>query len=327
MARFQSGHDDPGGDRLTTGEFGLITRDVARSTGAAQVLLALRDIENGSIGIVSAWSHNGDAANLPRPPSVGGLVARVIESGHAGLEPINASGLTYAIGAPIAGPDATIGALCAAFPGVPEGRPTLWVVEAYARFAALCMHDPGTLEGLLSAAQRDALTGCLSYGALRKELDREIQRAARHGRDVSCCFVDLDGFKLVNDQHGHLHGSRVLARVAAALQKGMRDGDTLGRYGGDEFVAVLPDTGEDAAGVVAERLREHIARAAPNGSSRAIDASVGVAQWRPGTSSEEMLAAADDALRSAKEAGGAVVVKAGDRSSAPELSVKTGGME
>ena len=129
-------------------------------------------------------------------------------------------------------------------------------VEAYARLAALCLHDPGTLDGLLSAARRDALTGCLSYGALRKELEREIHRAARHGRDVSCCFVDLDGFKLVNDQHGHLHGSRVLARVAAALAKGMRDGDTLGRYGGDEFVAVLPDTDEDAAATLAERLRE-----------------------------------------------------------------------
>ena len=168
------------------------------------------------------------------------------------------------------------------------------------------------LDGLFTAARRDALTGCLSYGAIRQELIREIRRAARHGRSLSCCFIDLDRFKAVNDNHGHLHGSRVLASVAAALGEGVRDGDSLGRYGGDEFVALLPDTDEAAAFVLAKRLRARIAALEPSGTDDTVDASIGVAQWLPGSSAESMLAAADDALRAAKALGGAVAIKASE---------------
>src|SRR5688572_495348 len=115
MKRFQSGYGDPDGDPLTAGEFGLVTRDLARSTGAAQVLLALRDDVDGSLEVVSSWSH-GDSANLPHRPSAGGFLARVLESGHAAAEPIHSFGVGYAVGAPIGGPGDTVGALCAAFP-------------------------------------------------------------------------------------------------------------------------------------------------------------------------------------------------------------------
>ena len=104
----------------------------------------------------------------------------------------------------------------------------------------------------------------------------------------------------------------MLAEVAAALAKGVRDGDRLGRYGGDEFVVVLPDTSEAAAQVLAQRLRLQIVRAGINGTGVSIDASMGIAQWTPASSAEEMLTAADDALRAAKAAGGAVVIKASD---------------
>ena len=313
MQQFQSGHGDPAGDPLTSGEFGLITRDLARSTGAGQVLLAVRDETDGTADLVSAWSHNGNEPRLTRPPSATDLVGRVLESGQSALEPINESGLTYGVGAPINDAGTTMGALCAAFSSVPPDKAhTLWVVESYARMAALCLHDPGTLEGLLSAARRDALTGCLSYGALRHELHREIGRAARYGRAVSCCFIDLDHFKQVNERYGHLHGSRVLAEVAAALETGMREGDRLGRFGGDEFVVVLPDTEEASAHVLGQRLRQRIVDISETGSSSSIDASIGVAQWNPGSSGEELLAAADDALREAKAAGGAVVMRSSD---------------
>src|SRR5687768_1861437 len=105
MRRFQSGHGDLAGDPLTAGEFGLITRDLARNTGAAQVLLALRDDADGTAEVVSAWSYSGDAANVPRPPAAIGFIDRVLASGRPALEPINSFGLTYAIGAPIDGPE------------------------------------------------------------------------------------------------------------------------------------------------------------------------------------------------------------------------------
>ena len=305
-------------DPLAAGEFGLITRDLGTRAGAETTVLALRDGANGPTEVVSAWDAEPGPDNLPRPPLAGGFVGRVLDSEHSAVEPIAAGArLTHAAGAPVRTPDGTAGALCAAFSAPPDVALTLWLVESYARLAALCLHDPNVLDGLLEEARRDALTGCLSYGAVHQELIREIRRSARHGRSLSCCFIDLDRFKAVNDRHGHLHGSRVLASVAAALREGVRDGDTLGRYGGDEFLVLLPDTDEAAAFVLAERLRARIAAAKPGGTKSTIDASIGVAQWLPGSSAEEMLAAADDALRSAKALGGGAAFRASDMQAIP----------
>ena len=292
-------------DPLAAGELALITRDLGSKAGAGATMLVLRDHAHGSWDLVSAWEAQPDSGNLPRPPSAGGFVGRVLESGRAAVEPTAAA-------APVRTPDGIAGALWAGFATVPEPAVTLWIVESYARLVALCLHDPNVLDGLLAAARRDALTGCLSYGAIRQELTREIRRSARHGRSVSCCFIDLDRFKAVNDRHGHLHGSRVLANVAEALRGGVRDGDTLGRYGGDEFVAVLPDTDEAAAYVLAERLRARIRASQPVGEEATVDASIGVAQWSPGSAVEDLLSAADDALHVAKSLGGGVAIRATD---------------
>jgi diguanylate cyclase (GGDEF)-like protein len=314
MQRFQSGQGDFAGEALAIGEFDLITRDLARSTGAGRVVLALRD-EDGSIGAASGWGEHLGTESPPRALSPGGFASRVVETERSASEPIDGDGtLTYAVGAPVQAFASPPGALCAAFAVTPEPAETRWVVESYARLASLSLHDPFVLDGLLSSARLDGLTGCLNYGALRQELNSELARASRHGRDLSCCFIDLDRFKQVNDHYGHLHGSRVLASVAAMLDEGMRDGDRLGRYGGDEFVAVLPDTDEAAALGLGERLRERISGAT---GGRRLDASVGVAQWVPGTNADEMLAAADDALRSVKEGGGGAVIKATDLRRAP----------
>ena len=204
--------------------------------------------------------------------------------------------------------------MCVGFATVPAEDPAivLWLVERYAGLASLCLHDAGMLERWLAAPQLDELTGCLSYAAIRAELDREIGRSERHGLSLSCCFIDLDRFKSVNDRHGHLQGNRVLADVAKVLRGALRICDTLGRYGGDEFVAILPDTGQSAACVLANRLRSTISTTTPDGANEPLDASVGVAQWRPHQTAEELLAAADKALLNAKAAGGGTVVRARD---------------
>ena len=302
---------DAPGDHLAATGLGLITRDLGRRAGAEKTILALREGANGPVEVVSAWDTDPGADDLPRPPLADGFVGRVLRSEHSAVEPISAGGrLTHAAGAPVSTPEGTTGALCAAFSAAPAAETALWVVESYARFAALCLHDPDVFEGLLKAARRDALTGCLCYAAVHQELVREIRRAARSGRSLSCCFIDLDRFKAVNDTHGHLRGNRVLASVAETLRDGVRDGDTLGRYGGDEFVAVLPDTDEAAAHLLAERLRAAIVAGQARDAKPTVDASIGVAQWLPGSTVEEMLGAADDALRSAKALGGGVAVRA-----------------
>jgi diguanylate cyclase (GGDEF)-like protein len=184
----------------------------------------------------------------------------------------------------------------------------LWLLDAYARLASLCLHEAGILNELVASARLDGLTGCMDYAAIRSELDREIGRSARHRLPLSCCFIDLDGFKRVNDRHGHQHGNLVLAGVASVLREGVRIGDSIGRYGGDEFVAILPATDASAASVLAERLRLMVSAVALRDARVPLDASVGIAEWQPGTTTDELLAEADEALLEAKRAGGGTVL-------------------
>ena len=107
-------------------------------------------------------------------------------------------------------------------------------------------------------SQTDDLTKLHNARYLRQFLLNEIRRARRYGNSVAALFLDLDDFKKINDMHGHLVGSHVLMEMAAVILSSVRDTDAVARYGGDEFVIVLPDTGIDLAGVVAERIREKI---------------------------------------------------------------------
>lgn len=107
-------------------------------------------------------------------------------------------------------------------------------------------------------SQTDDLTKLHNARYMRQFLLNEIRRARRYGSSVAALFLDLDDFKKVNDLHGHLVGSHVLMEVAAVILLSVRDTDAVARYGGDEFVVVLPDTGTELAGVVAERIRGKI---------------------------------------------------------------------
>jgi diguanylate cyclase (GGDEF)-like protein len=314
------------GTLVPPGVLDLIARDLAARLAAEVVLLALWD-RQGVVLLSSAdEGRHLDSAVLAR-----GFVGRalrveraVVEAVDPGSDPIlaplaAAARVTHAIGVPVRPPHGLAGALCAGFSGPPaDDSSAVWVVEAYARLAALSLHDPAVLQDLLRAAREDALTGCLNFANLRKELRREATRAARYGHALSVCFIDLDSFKRVNDLHGHTHGNRVLLEVAAALRACMRAGDTLGRYGGDEFVAILPETGEAEACVVAERLRGKVAAATALSAGEPVDASVGIGQWSPGWSAEATLRAADRALLAAK-AGRRGIVAASELDLEPAL--------
>ena len=143
-------------------------------------------------------------------------------------------------------------------------------------------------------ALTDPLTGLANYRRLLDALDSEIKRCARTGRSFAVLLLDLDGLKKINDDHGHQAGSRALARVANILRIHCRALDTAARYGGDEFVVVLPETGCEAARQVAQRISEESKTDAEEPS---ISVSVGAAIFpHDGKTIDELLAEADRAL-------------------------------
>lgn len=139
--------------------------------------------------------------------------------------------------------------------------PSQPVLDRATRLIAGAVRSAKVLEGLLELNTRDPLTGLLNRRGILDFLRREKAVAERHGRSLSILFVDLNRFKEVNDQHGHLVGDEMLTGVANALSRALRGSDAVGRVGGDEFLAVLPDTDLAAARRIARRLAEAIAAA------------------------------------------------------------------
>ncbi|HEX9543941.1 MAG TPA: sensor domain-containing diguanylate cyclase, partial [Pyrinomonadaceae bacterium] len=155
-------------------------------------------------------------------------------------------------------------------------------------------------------SQTDDLTKLHNARYLRQFLLNEIRRARRYGSNVCALFLDLDDFKRVNDAHGHLAGSHVLMEMAGVILSSIRDTDAVARYGGDEFVIVLPDTGIELAGTVAERIREKIAKHFFNAGRNlklSLTASFGVAAFPEHASSpQQLISCADTAMYEAKAA-------------------------
>jgi two-component system, cell cycle response regulator len=153
----------------------------------------------------------------------------------------------------------------------------------------------------------DDLTHLYNSRYLNQVLRRETKRASRSGRPLSLLFIDLDGFKGVNDTWGHLFGSRALVEAAAVIRSSARETDVVARFGGDEFALILPDTGGEGAFAVGERIRERIAAHRFLADDRLdvhLTASVGVATLPDvATSADELVQAADKAMYRVKDSG------------------------
>ncbi|MDP1928991.1 MAG: diguanylate cyclase [Thiobacillus sp.] len=146
----------------------------------------------------------------------------------------------------------------------------------------------------------DDLTQCLNKRAAMEELKREIARAKRHGSKLSIMLIDLDNFKHINDTHGHLEGDKVLVDFSKRAKRFLRETDQLSRFGGDEFMAVLPDTSLELAAFVAERLHE----ASREGQSIAWSVSIGLSEWQGQDDTlASLLTRADKALYQSKALG------------------------
>jgi len=166
-------------------------------------------------------------------------------------------------------------------------------------------------------AGRDSVTGVITRASIEEHVHRAVDAAGRRGVPLSVLVVDVDYFKRINDEHGHPVGDVALRQVTARMQSALREGDWIGRYGGDEFLVVLRNTDAPVAMEVAERLRQHVAQNAHeiDGRMIAMTVSVGVAQLRHAELPRDLIARADVAMYEAKRSGRNRVVAAGSSTS------------
>lgn len=164
---------------------------------------------------------------------------------------------------------------------------------------------------LRQVATTDALTGVLNRRALDSRLETAWARYEHEGAGFGLIFCDLDHFKQVNDSHGHSVGDRVLAAAAHCLSRSLRGADAFGRYGGEEFLALIDTSAEDTLSRVAGRLRKMVE--AGDGCSVSVTASFGVASCRRFTSLADLVSSADRALYEAKHSGRNCCVLAASR--------------
>ena len=217
-----------------------------------------------------------------------------------------------AIGFPLLCRGRTVGALVG-LDRAPASREPRFAASTQA--ALLGALEPGAiaLDNALRVQRAEALsvtddlTQLYNSRYLSQVLRRETKRASRSGRPLSLLFIDLDGFKSINDAYGHLFGSRALVEAAAIVRSSARETDIVTRFGGDEFALVLPETGGDGAFQVGERIRDRIAThrfLADDGLDIHLTASVGVATLpEVATAPDGLIQAADMAMYRVKQSG------------------------
>ena len=192
-----------------------------------------------------------------------------------------------------------------------EGMATDFL-EHMAAIVAVCLENVINVERLKHMGLMDPLTGVNNRRYAEMRLNEEVGRSRRHEGPLSCLYVDIDHFKQVNDTHGHQCGDEVLREVAKRIKAELRLSDTLGRYGGEEFLVLLPDTPLPYALHVAERIRAGVGDRplAYAGAERQVTVSIGVSSLHAGAADLQgeaagarMVADADHALYVAKSNG------------------------
>ncbi len=209
----------------------------------------------------------------------------------------------------VSGRGFAIGLAISALAPVAVATPAGWLIITLLRDVHEARLDAQRL------ARTDPLTGALNRRHFAELAERELERARRGGDTVAVLLLDLDDFKHINDSHGHAAGDAVLKAAAAAVARRLRMVDVLARWGGEEFVVLLPSTPRAEAVRVAERLREAVtAVSTPIEAGRSVrtSASIGVAVAERGAGSlQALIAAADQAMYAAKQGGRNRVATAG----------------
>jgi|SRR5579863_260790 len=173
--------------------------------------------------------------------------------------------------------------------------------------AAIALERSSLYQKMSDLAVTDDLTKLFNFRYLDRILDNEIRRSQRYGSTVSLVFLDMDHFKNVNDRHGHLYGSKVLVEMGHLLIRNLRDVDIVARYGGDEFVAVLPQTSVATTRKIVDRIQEAVRKTEflkDSGFRMKLSASFGIAGFPEHAKNKtDLIRLADKAMYRAKESG------------------------
>jgi diguanylate cyclase (GGDEF)-like protein len=206
---------------------------------------------------------------------------------------------------PLIAHDAVVGLLGIAKTEIDPPARLHRLIEALGSLLAIAIHNVQLFAQIKTESTRDPLTGCLRRVPAMEMITTELRRARRVRSCLSVIMFDLDGFKQVNDQHGHQSGDRLLADVGRLVNRQLRSSDVKCRYGGDEFLLILPETAAAGAHQVAEALRVAVGALAVNwrGQQLKVTASVGIATSDEQDDTEQLIARADAALYAAKRAG------------------------
>jgi diguanylate cyclase (GGDEF)-like protein/PAS domain S-box-containing protein len=286
---------------------------VLEALGADAVIYLEKEPASDSVLVraVVGLADPGAAPGVAASP--GGLVARVLSSGTR----VQASGaelglawtreLASAAAVPVRGDDRVRGALCACYREEDAfGPEELNFIEAAASVLSTALQRIDSDGRLAYLAQFDPLTGLPNRTLLADRFSQMIVQAKRRNSPLGVLFIDLDGFKMVNDTLGHAGGDALLKEAAVRLQATVRSGDTVARISGDEFAIVLADLArpEDAA-LVAQKVLDRVSAAFDvHGNEVFVTASVGIAGFPgDGTDAEGLISAADAAMYRAKQSG------------------------
>lgn len=195
--------------------------------------------------------------------------------------------------------------------GMGEAYPIRELEERMQVFERMLRNRTQTLQqayvSLAEIVNKDKLTGIASRHKLDEFLEAELQRLRRYGTPFSILFFDIDRFKLFNDRYGHAEGDVILQLVAEAISRHTRDTDCAGRWGGDEFLIVLPQTVGEPAGHMAERLMEDV-RQIVTSSGAGVSTSMGLVAVKEEDTADSLLSRADAAMYRAKAHGGNSIV-------------------
>jgi diguanylate cyclase (GGDEF)-like protein len=189
--------------------------------------------------------------------------------------------------------------------GLSKGKLVETMDDAIKRWRELAL-SRANQEQLERLVNVDSLTGLLNRRAILKRLDEHIKTTRRYEDNLSVIMLDIDHFKIINDEYGHITGDDVLEKIGVLLRWGIRDVDTAGRYGGEEFLITLPKADVSSALIVAERIRRSIKETKMKdftGKAFSITVSQGLATYRPGDDMHSLIRRADNLLYQAKQNG------------------------